>query len=167
MPRAEKIQIAQVDTQEGEMPLETTLSVAGGTLVLQDAHTVLATFDPLKIFGPSTFGAFQMRAIAPDGTEGEWIPLARIVRLPTLTAVACPADVTQSCNLSGSSLFLLDAVATNAGFSPETQVPEGFVDQNLAMSRPDASGFFLKLRDDPDTAQFAVVPITILPQQKH
>ncbi len=59
-PRTEQIELANADES-----LHTTLSVAAGSLVLQDAHTVFATFDPLKTFGPSTFGPFLLRALDP------------------------------------------------------------------------------------------------------
>ncbi len=98
-PRNEQIEIANLDET-----LHTTLTIAGGALILQDAHTILATFDPLKLFGPSTFGPFRFRAIMPapevkpeskpetkpEPTPGEWLPLATIVRLPTLTVLTCP-----------------------------------------------------------------------------
>jgi hypothetical protein len=90
--RAEKIEVAETPSADApdEELLHTTLSLDNG-LVLQDSHTVLATFDPLKTFGSSTFGPFRMRAISPDGTTGEWLPLTTIVRLPTLASLSCPA----------------------------------------------------------------------------
>jgi hypothetical protein len=179
-PRNEKIEIAQPEsadaTAAGDQPLKTTLSIAAGTLVLEDNHTILATFDPLKTFGPSTFGQFRLRAVSADGTEGEWIPLATIVRLPTLTGLQCPADATQSCLLSGSALYLIDAIATDAAFTAPTKVPEGFVDSTLAIPHVaglPASGrsagkagtaasatFYLRLRDDPAAADAVTMPLT-------
>jgi hypothetical protein len=46
----------------------------------------------LKAFGPSASGPLRLRAVAPDGTAGDWLPLATLVRLPTLTALTCPAS---------------------------------------------------------------------------
>jgi hypothetical protein len=103
--RTDQIEIAnQPDEKPAEAAsiappesIHTTLSVSSGALVLQDSHTILATFDPLKTFGPSTFGPFELRPIAADGTPGEWVPLATIVRLPTLTSLVCPADPAANC----------------------------------------------------------------------
>jgi hypothetical protein len=50
----------------------------------------MAVLQPLKAFGPSAFGPLRLRAVAPDGTAGDWLPLATLVRLPTLTALSCP-----------------------------------------------------------------------------
>ena len=161
-PRAEKVEIASLDDS-----LQTALTVASGSLVLQDAHTVLATFDPLKTFGPSTFGPFHMRAVDPAGVPGEWLPLTTIVRLPILTELHCPAGQTSSCALEGSALYLIDAVSTDPNFTSPTSVPEGFVDSSLAMPRPTLTGafasFYLKLRDDPATPHQVTIPVQLDP----
>ena len=157
-PRAEKIEIASLDDS-----LQTALTVGAGSLVLQDVHTVLATFDPLKTFGPSTFGPFHMRAVDPAGTPGEWLPLTTIVRLPTFTELHCPAALTAPCVLEGSALYLVDAVSADPTFTSPTSVPEGFVDASLAIPRPTVNGatamFYLKLRDDPATPHQVTLPV--------
>ena len=161
-PRAEKVEIASLDES-----LQTSLTVAAGSLVLQDAHTVLATFDPLKTFGPSTFGPFHMRAVDPAGTPGEWLPLTTIVRLPTLADLHCPAAPTAPCALEGSALYLIDSVSADLNFASSTSVPEGFVDPSLAMPRPALNGafatFYLKLRDDPSTPHQVTLPVLLDP----
>ncbi len=166
-PRAGQIEIASAPAAGSDDVLKTSLTVAAGSLVLQDAHTLLATFDPLKTFGPSTFGPFRLRALAPDGaggfTEGEWIPLATIVRLPTLTALHCPANVTLDCTLSGQGLYLLDAVAADLAFTRETKVPEGFVEPGLQMPRPVGGVFYLRLRDDMATTHQVTLPVVVDP----
>ena len=86
-PRAGQIEVASDDAS-----LDTRLTLKDSSLVLEDTHTVLATLDPLKLFGSSAFGPFRLRALAPDGTPGDWLPLATIVRLPTLTELDCPAN---------------------------------------------------------------------------
>jgi hypothetical protein len=86
-PRAGKIEIAAADSNDAP---HATLTVAGETLVLEDPTTLLARFDPLKAFGPSAFGPIRMRAVGPDGSAGDWLPLAILVRLPTLTGLSCP-----------------------------------------------------------------------------
>ncbi len=165
-PRTGQIEISGT----GEDAQHTTLTLAAGTLVLQDAHTLLATFDPLKTFGPSTFGPFRLRALTADGaggiTPGEWIPLATIVRLPTLTGVQCPPDATQSCMLSGTGLYLIDAVSPDLSFTNQTKVPEGFVEPTLAMPRPVGGVFYVRLRDDLATTHQVTLPVVITPNAK-
>ncbi len=175
-PRNGQIEIANADGS-----LHTTLTIAAGTLVLQDARTVLATFDPLKLFGPSTFGPFRLRALGADNTEGEWLPLATIVRLPTLTGLTCPPLPTpavrsaagkaaptasapaapQTCTLTGENLFLIDSLAASVAFTDPTPVPEGFVDSSLQLPRPTSPTFYLKLRDDPTVTQIVTLPATV------
>ena len=163
-PRSEQIEIANDPPAEApDQVLRTTLSIAAGSLVLQDPHTVLATFDPLKTFGPSTFGPFRFRALAADGTAGEWQPLATIVRLPVLTGVTCPADPAASCTLSGTSLYLIQSLAVESDSTTPTLVPEGFVESTLAVPRQTGmvATFYLRLRDDPDTAQQVALPLQL------
>jgi hypothetical protein len=156
-PRTGKLEIANADDS-----LHTTLSVASGNLVLQNPHTLLATLDPLKAFGTSAFGPLRLRPVSPDGTTGEWLPLATLVRLPTLSELHCPTDQTLPCTLSGSNLYLIDSIATDAAFTTPTAVPEGFIGNTLSLPRPAKTGFFLRLRDDPMPANSVTLPI--LPQ---
>jgi hypothetical protein len=156
-PRTGKLEIASADET-----LHTTLSVASGNLILQNPHTLLVTLDPLTAFGTSAFGPLRLRPVAPDGTTGEWLPLVTLVRLPTLKDLHCPPDTTQPCTISGSSLYLVDSIATDPDFTAPTTVPDGFVGTTLTLPRPPKTGFFLKLRDDPTTANSVTLPI--LPQ---
>ena len=105
---------SQLEIANADETLKTTLSVASGTLILQNPHTLLATLDPLKAFGASAFGPLRLRAVAPDGTTGDWLSLATLVRLPTLKDLHCPADTTQPCTVTGSALYLVDSIATVA-----------------------------------------------------
>ncbi len=154
-PRTEQIEIANADSS-----LSTRLNLKDSTLVMQDTHTVLATFDPMKLFGPSSFGPFRLRPITPDGTEGEWQPLATIVRLPTLTQLSCSANAAASCLLTGQSLYLIDSIATTQPFTNPLQVPEGFVDTTLTIPHPTGPTFYLRLRDDPTAVQPVTLAIT-------
>ncbi len=156
-PRTGKIEIANADDS-----LHATLSVASENLVLQNPHTLLATLDPLKAFGTSAFGPLRLRPVSPDGTTGDWLPLVTLVRLPTFTALRCPTDATQPCTVTGSSLYLVDSIATDPTFTSPTTVPEGFVGTSLTLPRPAKTGFFLRLRDDPTAANTVTLPI--LPQ---
>lgn len=153
-PRNEQIEVTSADDS-----LHTTLSIAAGTLILQDSKTVLARLDPLKTFGTSAFGPLRFRAVAADGTPGEWLSLATLVRLPTLTDLHCPADATKPCMLDGSDLYLIGSVADDPSFATPTDVPEGFVDAGLPIPHPPAAGFFLRLRDDPTVVQSVTLPI--------
>jgi hypothetical protein len=157
-PRNAAIEIANADES-----LRTSLSVASGSLILQNHNTLLATLDPLKAFGTSAFGPLRLRPVMPDGTAGDWLPLVTLVRLPTLKDLHCPADATQPCTVSGSNLYLVDSIATDPDFATPTTVPEGFVGNTLTLPRPPKTGFFLKLRDDPTAANSVTLPI--LPQQ--
>ena len=157
-PRTGQIEVSNADDS-----LRTTLSVPAGTLVLQNPHTLLATLDPLKTFGTSAYGPLHVRAVSPDGLAGDWLPLVTLVRLPVLKDLHCPADTTQPCTLSGSSLYLIDQIATDADFTDPTDVPEGFVGTTLPLPRPGKSGFYLRLRDDPSAANTVVMPIQLPP----
>jgi hypothetical protein len=156
-PRTGKIEIANADDS-----LHADLTVASGNLVLQNPHTLLATLDPFKAFGTSAFGPLRLRPVSPDGTTGDWLPLVTLVRLPTFTTLRCPTDATQPCTVTGSSLYLVDSIATDSTFSTPTTVPEGFVGTSLTLPRPAKTGFYLRLRDDPAAANTVTLPI--LPQ---
>ena len=153
-PRTGTIEIINADET-----LRTVLSVASGTLVLQNPRTILATLDPLKTFGTSAYGPLRLRAVTAEGIAGDWLPLATLVRLPSLKDLHCPADAASPCTLTGSNLYLVDSIATDAEFTTPTSVPEGFVGTSLSLPRPAKTGFYLRLRDDPTTVNTVVMPI--------
>ena len=154
-PRGQEIEIASTDDS-----LHTKLSVADGTLVLQNKHTVLATIEPLKVFGTSAFGPLHLRAVSPDGTTGDWIPLATLVRLPTLTDLHCPAHAKQQpCVLEGTDLYLVDSFSTDQAFTAPVSVPEGFVGNTVTIPRPSDTTFYVRLRDDPTTTDQVTLPV--------
>lgn len=155
-PREGQIEIANADNS-----LHTTLSVASGTLIMQNHHTLVGTLDPLKAFGTSAFGPLRLRAVDPNGTAGDWIPLITLVRLPTLDDVHCPYESSQPCTVTGSGLYLVDSIATDATFTSPTDVPEGFIGTTLSLPRPGKNGFYLKLRDDPTAANTVTIPVSI------
>lgn len=156
--RTEKIEVASMDGS-----FHALLSVADGTLTLEDAATVLATLDPAKAFGPSAFGPLQFRAVDGTGADGDWQPLATLVRLPSLKEVRCPEQIDQSCTLSGTDLFLIDSVASDPQFAKNIPVASGFVGASLSVPRPNGTVLYIKLRDDPSAVNTAVLPV--LPQQ--
>ena len=153
-PRDEKIEIATEDES-----VHVFLSIAEGTLMLQDAKTVVATLDPLKSFGPSAFGPLRFRPVAANGEKGDWQPLVTLVRLPTLKALRCPHTPNQQCTLQGSSLYLLDSVSTDAQFQQSVAVPDGFAGSSLTVPRPTGTEFYVKLRDDRTAVNPVVLPM--------
>ena len=153
--RAEKIEIATADES-----FAAVLSFSDGSLVLRDSENLVASFEPLKSFGPSAFGALQFRAIDPDGGTGDWQPLAILVRLPVLKEIRCPASPEKSCELRGDNLYLVDSVAAEPQFTHTASVPSGFLDTTLTIPRPSETGLYIKLRDDPSVVSTATVPIT-------
>jgi hypothetical protein len=86
-PRAGKIEVASTDDS---MHATLSLTDTSPSLILESPNTLLATLQPMKAFGPSAFGPIRARAIAADGSDGDWLPLVTLVRLPTLTRLSCP-----------------------------------------------------------------------------
>jgi hypothetical protein len=174
---AEKVEVAT-----GDESFHVLLSVKEGNLTLQDAKTVFAVLDPMKLLGPSAFGPLKFRPVSPDGAEGDWQPLVNLVRVPELTGLLCvtssksgerasgeqrsagerpTSDKTpeKDCNLTGTKLFLLDAVSADPEFTNPVTVPDGFVDASLAVPSPKNKVLYIKLRDNPATVDTAVVPL--------
>ncbi len=98
--RNEKIEVAGEDTS-----FDTTLTLNDGGLMLADAHTAMASVQPLARFGSSEFGPVRVRAISAEGAASDWLPLGTFVRLPGFNQLRCPRAVTKPCMLSGSNLF--------------------------------------------------------------
>jgi hypothetical protein len=94
-----------------------------------------------------------------DGIEGDWQPLANLVRLPTLKDVHCPGNPDQQCSLSGTNLFLIDSVASDPQFERSVPVPTGFAQQSITVPRPNGTLLYLKLRDFPAAVNRAVLPV--------
>ncbi len=182
----------EVETLDGTLRTVLTLAPSGG-LLLQDPRTIVATLDPLRSFGPSAFGALRMRAIYPAATSrhndrhpaeataeaatsspetdsddpaspaSDWTPLVTLVRIPTLSQLQCPADITQSCTITGFNFFLLQAVSPNPDFSAPVAVPDGFTGSTLSVPHPSAATIFFKLRDDPASIDSAILPMPAPP----
>ena len=139
-PRDQKIEVAS-----GDNSFSTMLRVGEGGIVLQDSKTALVSLDPAKAFGGSAFGPLRFRPISGDGVQGDWQPLATLVRVPQLTGLKC-VEGAPLCTLSGSNLFLLQQVGMDPQLANAVTVPEGFGDANLAVPRPNGT-LYLKLRD--------------------
>jgi hypothetical protein len=189
----------EIETLDGTLRTVLTLAPSGG-LLLQDPHTIVATLDPLRSFGPSAFGALRLRAIFPAtaghqkdrrsssdapadaGTSSatsdtdvddpsspasDWQPLVTLVRLPTLTQLQCPADLTQSCSVTGNNFFLLQSVSANPDYSNPVAVPDGYTGTNLTLPHTTAATIFFKLRDDPASVDSAILPMPAPPVAAH
>jgi hypothetical protein len=157
-PRDQKIEVASNDSG-----FSTVLHVGEGGIVLQDNKTALVTLDPAKAFGGSAFGPLRFRPISADGVQGDWQPLATLVRVPQLKELKC-AEGAQVCKLVGTDLFLLQQVGTDAQLANAVTVPEGFGDTTLDVPRPNGT-LYLRLRDDPAVVNTAVLPVTPEPSQ--
>ncbi|MFY9530339.1 MAG: hypothetical protein WAR24_15620 [Candidatus Acidiferrales bacterium] len=153
-PVSEKIEVATTDETYHAL-----LSVAEGSLILQDSQNMLAVFDPLKSFGASAFGPLRFRAVGADGGKGDWQPLANLVRVPSLKEVRCPDSPDKQCRLSGTNLFLIDSVASDSQFTHMVPVPIGYMDLTLSVPRPNGTLLYVKLRDDPSTVTPTVLPV--------
>ncbi len=154
-PRSEKIEVAAEDDS-----FHTTLSLADGSLILQDAQTALGILDPEKSFGGSAFGPLRLRAIDASGLTSEWIPLGTLVRLPGLKEIRCPKAAAKPCMLNGTNLFLVTSIASNPEFNDAVEVPQGFTGSGLTVPHPASGALYMKLRDDPATVQTVTMPIT-------
>jgi hypothetical protein len=135
----------QVATSDGGA--STTLTSTNG-LTFEDTQIAVATLNPAKALGASGYGALRYR-IVEDGVPGDWQPLATLVRLPTLKSLKCPASMEQPCELSGSALFLIDALSRRPDFDRAVQVPEGFAGYTLAAPHPLGGRLYVKLHDNP------------------
>jgi hypothetical protein len=74
-----------------------------------------------------------------------------------LRAVHCVPD--KQCTLSGDKLFLLDSVSADADFANPVTVPEGFVEDALAIPPPKGKTLYIRLRDDPATIDTVALPV--------
>lgn len=182
-PAGEKVEVATTDES-----FHVLLSMKDGNLTLQDSKTVYAVLDPMKLLGPSAFGPLKFRAVTADGAEGDWQPLVNLVRVPDLKGIRCSdtakeisskvrtdrasekradkgsfKEEEKDCTLTGDKLFLLDAVSADPDFASAVAVPDGFVNQALALPPLQNHTLYFKLRDDPATVDTATLPLLPLP----
>lgn len=158
-PHTQTIEVATADGS-----VDTSLSFAANSLVLQDEHTAIATLDPLKAFGQSAFGKLQMRPVAQNGTPGDWTPLGTLVRTPQITAIHCTTASAPTCTIDGSNFFLVQSFAATKDFAKPANVPTGFADNTFTVPTPaDGTTLYLKLRDDPSAVATVTLPTPIQP----
>jgi hypothetical protein len=153
-PRNEKVEVAAVDGS-----FRATLTMADGSLMLEDARTALAVVEPLARFGSSAFGPLRVRAISAEGVAGEWLPLGTLVRVPGFKELHCPHNPAKSCTLNGSNLFLAATVSATPDFENPVEIPPDFTGTQLAVPHTANGVLYLKLRDDPPTVQSLTLPI--------
>lgn len=153
---------ATIEVASKDEGFATTLSLANRGITLADSKVAVVTFDPAKAFGFSAFGPLKYR-IVDQGVAGDWQPLVTLVRLPVLQALQCPAVADQACKLTGSNLFLVDSVSSDAEFKQAVDVPDGFPGRALPVPRPGKNGLYVKLRDDPSVINVAALTAEELP----
>ena len=156
-PRNQDVEIAASDGS-----FRTVLSLADGSLMLEDARTALGVVDPLARFGPSAFGPLRARAVSADGVPGDWLPLGTLVRLPGFKELHCPHAAAKACILTGSNLFLIDLISSTPDFATPTEVPPDYTAAQLAVPHPVNGTLYIKLRDDPNTVQTLNMPVTMV-----
>ena len=149
----EKIEVATQDSS-----FSTLLSLSDGSLILRDAASLLAIFDPGKSFGPSAFGPLRFRVVDANGA-GDWQPLTNLVRIPSLKEVRCPDTPDKPCSLRGTNLFFLDSVASDSQFAHAVPVPPDFTGTSLDVPRPNGTLLYLKLRDAPGVVNRVALPV--------
>ena len=155
-PRSERVEVAAEDGG-----FHTVLSVADGSLMLEDSETALGVLDPLAKFGSSAFGPLRARAISAEGVTGDWVPLGTLVREPGFSQLRCPRAQAKPCTLNGSNLFLARSVSATPDFDNAVDVPQEFTGTQLTVPHPATGGvLYLKLRDDPETVQTLTLPVT-------
>ena len=155
-PRTQTVEVAAEDSS-----FHTTLSLADGSLMLEDSRTALGVVEPLARFGASAFGPVQIRAVSAQGIAGDWIPLGTLVRTPGFKELRCTRSVARPCLLVGSNLFLAASFSASPDFSNSADVPMDFTGTQLAVPHPADGILYLKLRDDPQTVQTLALPITL------
>jgi hypothetical protein len=153
-PRDEKVEVAA-----GDGSFHTVLSLADGSLMLEDAKTAQGVVEPLARFGSSAFGPLRARTLSADGVAGDWLALGTLVRLPGFKELRCPRAVAKPCTLTGTNLFLAASIAATPDFDNAADVPLEFTGIQLSVPHPASGVLYLKLRDDPETVQTLTLPL--------
>ncbi|HVC47382.1 MAG TPA: hypothetical protein VND90_09060 [Terracidiphilus sp.] len=156
-PRTESVEVAAPDNS-----FHTTLTLADGSLMLEDAHTALGVVEPMARFGASAFGPVRIRAVSAQGVAGDWIPLGTLVRIPGFKELRCTRLLSRPCLLTGSNLFLAASFSSSPDFETSTDVPPDFTGTQLTVPHPADGILYLKLRDDPQTVQILSLPISLI-----
>lgn len=153
-----------LDVATADESFSTSLTIAGGGLRLGDAKVAIATLDPLKAFGSSAFGPLKFRPVIA-GVAGDWQPLLTLLRLPVLSSLQCPADAQLACQLSGTDLYLIEALAGDPKFSQAVNVPDGFPGTTVLVPHPVDGRLYVRLRDDPTVVNSVALKVQLLPSE--
>ena len=140
----------------------TTLTLSHG-LMLADDKVAVATLNTGEAFNASTFGPLRFRIVDGAAGPGDWRPLATLVRLPQLRELKCPPGParTRRCQLTGSNLFLIDALSTDRAFDHPVQGARGLYPAAPSpCPRPPAGRLFVKLHDSPAIVNEVALPGT-------
>lgn len=156
-PRNENIEVAAADGS-----FHTVLSLADGSLMLEDSKTALGTVEPLARFGSSAFGPLRARPVSSNGVTGDWMPLGTLVRIPAFKELRCTHLPAKPCTLVGTNLFLAESISAAEDFSNATEIPPDFTGAQLVVPHPANGVLYLKLRDDPATVQTLTLPVTVV-----
>jgi hypothetical protein len=156
--RDEKVELAAVDGS-----FKTQLSLADGSLMLEDATTAMGTLEPFARFGASAFGPLHVRVTSADGAAGDWMPLGTLVRLPGFKELRCPRAAAKPCMLSGTNLFLAMSFSATPDFENPVEIAPDFTGTQVVIPHPANGVLYLKLRDDPATVQTLTMPVTPAP----
>jgi hypothetical protein len=151
-----------VDVATADESSSATLSLANGSLTLENSQVAVATLNPAKAFGPSAFGPLKFR-VNVKGATSDWQPLTTLVRLPALRELKCPPTHELACKLVGSRLFLIDSVSAEPDFVHAVMVPEGFLGDSLPVPHPTTGSLFVKLRDNPQVINATLLSAEELP----
>ena len=135
-----------VEVADAQGAHTTTLTLSGG-LVRVDPQVLVATLNTGKALDDSVSGPLRYRVLQ-DGLDGDWRPLATLVRTPHVSAVRCPPGA-GPCRLAGDDLFLISEVSADPTFAAAESVPDGYTAATLSVPRPADGRLFVRLRDDP------------------
>jgi hypothetical protein len=150
------VEVAAVDGS-----FDTQLSLADGSLLLEDAKTAMGSLEPLNRLGASAFGPIRLRALSSNGATSDWLPLGTLVRLPEFRELRCPHSTAKSCVLTAANLFLAAAFSATPDFENPVDVPPDFTGTQLTVPHPTNGTLYVKLRDDPATVQTLNLPVTL------
>ncbi len=156
--RDEKVELGAVDGS-----FKTQLSLADGSLMLEDATTAMGTVEPLARFGASAFGPLHVRVLSADGATGDWMPLGTLVRIPGFKELRCPRAIAKPCLLSGTNLFLTASLSATPDFENPVDIAPDFTGTQVVIPHTANGVLYLKLRDDPATVQTLTMPVTPAP----
>jgi hypothetical protein len=160
-PRNQNVEVAAADGS-----FKTVLSLADGSLMLEDSKTALGSLEPLARFGSSAFGPLRARVVSSTGVAGDWMALGTLVRIPAFKELRCAHTPDKPCTLVGNNLFLAESISAAEDFSNATEIPLDFTGGQLAVPHPVNGGvLYLKLRDDPQTVQTLTLPVTVVTAQ--